>query len=52
MYSCYVVYVNGRQWAIVHTERDAENLIRVLWDAGYEFDQMRYEGAYHVGVGF
>ena len=52
MYSCYVVYLYDRQFAIVHTEADAQFLLNTLANYGTSYDNLRYEGAYHVGVGF
>jgi hypothetical protein len=52
MYSCYAVFQNGRIYAIVHTEAEAEGLVRMLYDAGADMMDLSIQGQYHTGLGF
>jgi hypothetical protein len=55
MYNCTKLYINGRLKAIVHTESDAELLIRVLIMAHpllFNESDFKIEKAYVENTGF
>ena len=52
MYSCYAVFQNGRIYAIVHTLEIAEGLQYMLFNNGVDYDDIKIEGQYHIGLGF
>jgi hypothetical protein len=54
MFNCYKVFVNGRLYAIVHTESAAKGLSFMLFESdGGQREEVRIEGAYIPGgVGF